>query len=59
MGTRLIAVGGLPIDDVIGRLGTVIPHKNDQWLHYAAQTYLVQQQTLAGLGIIPEGPPLR
>ncbi len=55
LGSRLIAVGGLPVDDVIQRLGTVIPHENDQWLHYAAQTYLVQQQTLEGLGIIPEG----
>jgi uncharacterized protein (TIGR03437 family) len=57
LGTRLIAVGGLPIDDVIGRLGTVIPHENDQWLHYVAQTYLLQQQTLEGLGVIPEGFP--
>jgi uncharacterized protein (TIGR03437 family) len=55
LGTRLIAVGGLPVDDVVQRLGTVIPHENDQWLHYAAQTYLIQQQTLEGLGIIPEG----
>ena len=54
LGSRLIAVGGLPVDDVVHRLGTVIPHENDQWLHYAAQTYLVQQQTLEGLGIIPE-----
>ena len=57
LGTRLIAVGSLPIDDVMGRLGTVIPHENDQWLHYAAQTYLIQQQTLEGLGIIPEASP--
>ena len=55
LGTRLIAVGGLPVGDVVQRLGTVIPHENDQWLHYAAQTYLIQQQTLEGLGIIPEG----
>jgi uncharacterized protein (TIGR03437 family) len=57
LGTRLVAVGSLPIDDVMGRLGTVIPHENDQWLHYAAQTYLLQQQTLEGLSIIPEGSP--
>jgi uncharacterized protein (TIGR03437 family) len=55
LGTRLVAVGGLPIDVVMGRLGTVIPHENDQWLHYVAQTYLLQQQTLEGLGIIPAG----
>jgi hypothetical protein len=57
LGTRLIGIGGLSIDDVIQRLGTVIPHENDQWLHYAAQTYLLQQQTLEGLGIVPEGSP--
>jgi uncharacterized protein (TIGR03437 family) len=57
LGTRLIAIGGSSIDDVMARLGTVIPHENDQWLHYAAQTYLVQQQTLEGLGIIPTGSP--
>jgi hypothetical protein len=53
LGTRLIGVGNFPIDEVVARLGTVIPHENDQWLHYAAQTYLVQQQTLQGLGIVP------
>ena len=40
LGTRLIAVGDFPIGDVMQQLGTVIPHENDQWLHYAAQTYL-------------------
>ena len=57
LGTRIIAVGNSPIDEVVAMLGTVIPHENDQWLHYAAQTYLVQQQTLQGLGIVPEGSP--
>ena len=57
LGARIVAIGGLPLDEVIRRLGTVIPHENDQWLHYAAQTYLLQQQTLEGLGIIPEGSP--
>ena len=57
LGTRLVAIGGFPIDNVVGRLGTVIPHENDQWLHYAAQSYLLQRQTLEGLGIIPEGSP--
>ena len=57
LGARLVGIGGLSIDDVLERLGTVIPHENDQWLHYAAQIYLLQQQTLAGLGIVPEGSP--
>jgi hypothetical protein len=57
LGTRLIGIGGLSTDDVLQRLGTVIPHENDQWLHYVAQTYLLQQQTLEGLGIVPEASP--
>lgn len=55
LGTRIVAVGGTPIDQVVQQLGTVIPHENDQWLHYAAQTYLLQQQTLQGLGLAPAG----
>lgn len=51
LGTRIIAISGVPIDQVIQQLGTVIPHENDQWLHYVAQTYLLQQQTLQGLGV--------
>jgi hypothetical protein len=57
LGTRLVGIGSLSIDEVIQRLGTVIPHENDQWLHYAAQTYLIQQQILQGLGVVIEGTP--
>lgn len=57
LGARIIAIGAYSIDEVIERLGTVIPHENDQWLHYVAQTYLAQQQILQGLGIVPDGSP--
>jgi uncharacterized protein (TIGR03437 family) len=57
LGTRVVAINGMPIASVTRLLGTVIPHENDQWLHYAAQTYLVQQQTLEGLGVVPQGEP--
>lgn len=55
LGTSIVAIAGAPIGQVVQQLGTVIPHENDQWLHYAAQTYLLQQQTLQGLGIAPPG----
>jgi len=51
LGARIVAIDGTPIDQVMQQLGTVIPHENDQWLHYVAQTYLLQQQTLQGLGV--------
>ena len=57
LGARIVGIGNYSIDDVMQLLGTVIPHDNDQWLHYMAQTYLVEQQVLQGLGIVPEGAP--
>ena len=57
LGARITGIGNYSIDDVMQLLGTVIPHDNDQWLHYMAQTYLVEQQVLQGLGIVSEGAP--
>ena len=53
LGARLVAVGGVPIAQVVQMLGTVISHSNDQWLHYLAQQYLTGQQILHGLDILP------
>jgi hypothetical protein len=53
VGTRLVAVGGMPIGQVIQQLATAIPHANDQWLHYMAQEYLTGLQILQGLHVLP------
>ena len=53
LGARLVQVGGFPIDQVMQKLGTIIPHANDQWLHYEAQQYLAGQQVLQGLDLMP------
>lgn len=55
LGARLVQVGGVPIDQVIQKLGTIIPHANNQWLAFEAQQYLTGQQILQGLGILPAG----
>jgi uncharacterized protein (TIGR03437 family) len=55
LGTQLVAIGGVPVADVVQQLATVIPHENDQWVHYMAQTYLTNQQILQGLHIVPVG----
>jgi uncharacterized protein (TIGR03437 family) len=53
LGAQLVAAGGVPVASVIQALGTIIPHANDQWLHFQAQQYLRGQQILQGLGILP------
>ena len=53
LGAQLIQVGGVPIGQVMQKLGTIIPHGNDQWLDYEAQQYLMGQQILQGLGVLP------
>jgi uncharacterized protein (TIGR03437 family) len=52
-GTRLVAVAGTPIDQVVQRLSTVISHGNDQWLHFYVPQYLAVQQVLQGLHVAP------
>jgi hypothetical protein len=47
LGSNLVAVGGVPIDEVTRQLATVIPHGNDQWVRYTSQFYLAGQQILA------------
>jgi uncharacterized protein (TIGR03437 family) len=56
LGSKLVAVGGVPIDEVTRQLATVIPHANDQWARYTSQFYLAGQQILEGLHIVPPGP---
>jgi uncharacterized protein (TIGR03437 family) len=53
LGTQLIQIGDSPIDRVVQQLATLIPHANDQWVHYMAQSYLRGQQILQGLNIVP------
>jgi len=53
LGARLVKVGDFPIDQVVQKLGAIIPHANDQWLHYFAPQYLNSQQVLQGLDLLP------
>jgi len=53
LGTRLVAVGNTPIDEVMRQLGTLIAHDNPQWLRYYGAQYLPYQPILQGLGILP------
>ncbi len=53
--TRVVAVNGLPIEDVASRLATVISHENDHWVHKRAEQYVRYPLVLEGLKIIPAG----
>jgi uncharacterized protein (TIGR03437 family) len=55
LGAQLTAVGGVPIDQVMQQMGTLIPHANDGWLRYYSLSYLRGQQILQGLHIAPAG----
>ena len=55
LGAQLTAVGGVPIDQVIEQVGTLIPHRNDGWLRYYSLSYLRTEQILQGLHIAPAG----
>ena len=53
LGARLVQVGDFSINQVMQKLATIVPHANDQWLHYEAQQYLAGQQVLQGLDLLP------
>ena len=55
LGAQLTAVAGVPVDQVVQQLGTLIPHRNDGWLRYYSLSYLRGQQILQGLHIAPAG----
>lgn len=54
LAARLVGIGDTPVDRVLERIATVIPHENDYWLHYLAPNYLINQTILQGLGLAPE-----
>ncbi len=52
LGTRLIAIEGIPIADVTAQLATLIPHENEAWLHAQLPNFLNRADVLRGLGIV-------
>lgn len=53
VGARLAAVGGIPIADVLERVGPLVPRDNDSSLRLFRGQYLLNAEVLAGLGIEP------
>jgi hypothetical protein len=51
VGTRIVAVDGVPIDEVLERLDPVVPRDNASNLRAARSVYLTSAEVLDGLGI--------
>jgi uncharacterized protein (TIGR03437 family) len=53
LGAQLIRIGDSTVDDVMAKLGTIIPHANVQFLRSYSQQDLRVQQILQGLNVLP------
>ncbi len=51
LGSRIVAVGDIPVADVVARLGTIIPHENDYLLESRAARYFRFPEILAAIGV--------
>lgn len=56
---RLIAINGVPTEEVMERLRAVIPYENDLWFRARAQAYLPNLGVLRGVNVVPEGEAAR
>ena len=54
LGTRLIAIGGTPIDRAYALVADAISHDTDIWVKAMSPNYLVTPEVLQALGIIPD-----
>ncbi|WP_438444572.1 S41 family peptidase [Gorillibacterium sp. sgz5001074] len=52
LGSKLVAIDGKPIDEVITKLRTVIPHENEQWVKSKVPEFLRNSSLMYGLSII-------
>jgi hypothetical protein len=51
VGTRLTAIDGMPIDQVLRRLDPIVPRDNDSNLRAARSVFMTSAEVLSGLGI--------
>ncbi len=56
IGSRIDAIEGRPISEVVEALDPIIPRDNDQTVRLLLPRYLLIPQVLHGLGIADEGP---
>lgn len=54
LGKKIARVGSTPIDEVIAKLGAIIPHENDAWLRVQARMLLMSPDALQFVGVIDD-----
>ncbi len=54
LGGRIVSVGGMPIDEVIEQLQTVIAAENEMQFRQSVQRYLMTPEILAALGVVAD-----
>jgi hypothetical protein len=54
LGTRLVAIGGTPIDQAYALVAGAISHDTEIWVKAVSPSYLVTPEVLQGLGIVPD-----
>jgi hypothetical protein len=57
VGTRLVAVEGMPLAAVLARVRPLVPHDNGSFLRALAPHYLLVAEVLDGLGIVDGAGP--
>lgn len=55
LGGKIVAIGGVPIEEVTRRLGTVISHENDGWVRQQARSFVRLGDVLRALDLSPSG----
>jgi hypothetical protein len=54
-GARLLAVNGMPVEEVYQRVSTVVSAENDQWLRAVVPMRMVRSEVLEAVGVTPIG----
>jgi hypothetical protein len=56
-GTRIVAVAGVPIDEVVELIDPILPRDNEWTPEMHLPSYLIRPEVLVGLGIAPKVGP--
>lgn len=54
VGGKLVAINGVPVDEIARRLSPVVPHDNDQTVQFLLPMYMITPELLQGADIITD-----
>lgn len=59
VGARLVAVGDVPVEEALARVGRVVAHENEFFLRAHGPTFLMMPEVAGALGLAPDMERLR